>query len=414
MNKKSKDNGWGMGSWKGELLLSFIGTTLSIIFTFGTSSWLDNRQKKENGRVSAIMIIHDINNTIDMMKETLESEEKIYSLAKSVLDTPSLLDSLSNDTLESLFRYLTPDAEDYNYHLEQEIDRLSSFYLETRKDLDNIIFLDNVQDILNYLKSFKKNYETELRWQRPLSGEEFLDLKLGMILNANKKEWGFQYDYLNALKKILHDKKVQFYILSCLERQRYLLIEIELIRKLNNKNKFLLGISEEELIKFIEKTNNYGLSVNNRNLIGTWYQESGNRVKEKYTFEKNNRLIYKMNSYWPTNIYKGDLLCVYTLVGNWTIVKDSLKMVLNPQSLNISIDTSGIKYSPNMKDSVKTLINYHQSEEYLQLVKRDWDYKYDRCYRVRLGNNYKKMEWTKTVTDESDIKTKQILILDKQ
>ena len=46
-----------------ELFMTFIGATLSIVLTFGTAHYIDLREKKALGRQTAMMVIHDMDNT---------------------------------------------------------------------------------------------------------------------------------------------------------------------------------------------------------------------------------------------------------------------------------------------------------------------------------------------------------------
>ena len=48
------------GGWKKELLLSVVATTISIVLTFGTASYLEKRQQKENRKQVAILIVNDL------------------------------------------------------------------------------------------------------------------------------------------------------------------------------------------------------------------------------------------------------------------------------------------------------------------------------------------------------------------
>ena len=54
---------WGDMKFQGtfkELFLTFIGTTLSIILTFGTSAWIEQREAEQARKMLAMTIIHDI------------------------------------------------------------------------------------------------------------------------------------------------------------------------------------------------------------------------------------------------------------------------------------------------------------------------------------------------------------------
>ena len=55
-------------SWAKELLMTFIGATLSIVLTFGTAHFVDQKQKLAEGRQTAMMVIHDIDECIDQLE----------------------------------------------------------------------------------------------------------------------------------------------------------------------------------------------------------------------------------------------------------------------------------------------------------------------------------------------------------
>ncbi len=54
---------WGENNFNGtvkELLLTIIGTTISIVLTFGTSAWLEKKEQQQARRLLAMTIINDI------------------------------------------------------------------------------------------------------------------------------------------------------------------------------------------------------------------------------------------------------------------------------------------------------------------------------------------------------------------
>ena len=54
---------WGEKKFTGtikEMALTTVATTISIVLTFGTSAWLENREEEQVRRVLAMTIINDI------------------------------------------------------------------------------------------------------------------------------------------------------------------------------------------------------------------------------------------------------------------------------------------------------------------------------------------------------------------
>ena len=57
------------GYWVKELLMTILATTISIVLTFGTAYQIEYSQKKSSQRQMAMMIIHDIDNSIHRMEQ---------------------------------------------------------------------------------------------------------------------------------------------------------------------------------------------------------------------------------------------------------------------------------------------------------------------------------------------------------
>ena len=63
-------------TWGKSFLTSVLGTTISIILTFGTSALVERKVKADVQRQTAMMVIHDIDKCIDQMEEMAKNEEE--------------------------------------------------------------------------------------------------------------------------------------------------------------------------------------------------------------------------------------------------------------------------------------------------------------------------------------------------
>ena len=74
-----KLTGGGMAK---ELLLTTLGTTISIILTFGTAHFIEQREKEQARRMLAMTIINDIDESLKVAKNLLEAEvlDDVFSL----------------------------------------------------------------------------------------------------------------------------------------------------------------------------------------------------------------------------------------------------------------------------------------------------------------------------------------------
>lgn len=70
--------------WFKELMMTFLGTTISIILTFGTAQYLENRHTEQTRRMMAMTIINDIDQSIDVVKKRMEAEVMKPRLVKKL------------------------------------------------------------------------------------------------------------------------------------------------------------------------------------------------------------------------------------------------------------------------------------------------------------------------------------------
>ena len=68
-----------------EFFISVIGTAIGIAITFIVDGMLERRNKAQAQRLTAIMVIHDIDNSIDIVKEMREEEERNGELLRFML-----------------------------------------------------------------------------------------------------------------------------------------------------------------------------------------------------------------------------------------------------------------------------------------------------------------------------------------
>ena len=164
-------------------------------------------------------------------------------------------------------------------------------------------------------------------------------------------------------------------------------------KRINKRNKFLIGVTDKMQSEFDLKVANLGCPITKSKLYGLWEMGIDKDMVYTYHFERNNSLTYKLVNYFSTNIYKGKLTCTFSLQGKWSITHDSLIIKLDPMSLKIDVDSSNINAIKNMADSVNKIIDFYKSKEYLNIVRSDWTEIYNRAYKSVLDESGTQMEW---------------------
>ena len=71
--------------WGKSFLTSVLGTTISILLTFGTSALIERKVKADVQRQTAMMVIHDIDMCIDQMEDLAKNEEERNNAVQYIL-----------------------------------------------------------------------------------------------------------------------------------------------------------------------------------------------------------------------------------------------------------------------------------------------------------------------------------------
>ena len=116
MEKKKKRR---VSLWM-QLLISIVGTAIGVGLTFAVNNWMDNRKKEETQRLMAIMVIHDIDESINTLKTLKENMETMYNAALYVREHLDQLDSLPNDTLSLALSFIVEDGEEFRFDNSKE------------------------------------------------------------------------------------------------------------------------------------------------------------------------------------------------------------------------------------------------------------------------------------------------------
>ena len=132
------------GSMMKELLLTILGTTISIVLTFGTAHLIEQRQAEQAQQQTAMMLIHDIDESVTVLEIMAEGEERQKSAVQYVLDHFDQLESLPVDTLYTAMTMLGSIFPDEKY-FDDSKEKVFNSSQDTWKNLDDVSFVDNME-----------------------------------------------------------------------------------------------------------------------------------------------------------------------------------------------------------------------------------------------------------------------------
>lgn len=379
------------GKWKKsnstvarELLMSVIGTTISIVLTFGTAYLIEQQQRKDEGRDVAMMVIHDIDLYAENFREDAIEDAKNHDLAMYVLENISNIESIPFDTIQTVIGYLS-FVEGNEYRFDENIEKTFQSNQEIWRSIDAPSFIDEARGFFHDRRLTFQMLNTSPRYHKPLNQNELKQMYITALKTGKDPDW---YDFL---RKKLQDEDVLLYIQFHNQRQSELNATADNYQDISNRCKFIMNITDEELQAFLDKRKRAGERLTDKKLVGRWATQGD----EQQTIEFNRDHTFKqlVERRYPSPAYHGRLKVLYTYTGHWKIKGDSLYRYFNDIS-EYKIDRSSITYSPEMKDPVEQLLKQIEENAAAAIEERKNQPRYTLVRAAAIDRSGNKVELT--------------------
>lgn len=222
--------------WK-SLLYTILGTTISILLTFGSGILVQQHRQAQDRKMTALMVMGNI----EMFTQTLENISGylakcdtlatiLLSIPKDSLDAPDYLPIISKTAYAQPAMTLTHDRTTEN---------IFSNSIETWKNMGNFKFINNIGECFSTMNSIEQDYSSYQNRFEEVTGEiiKHPDDFTGKTIQT--KALGHP-DYRRLLTTLSSYKDYYRYLAA-------------FIRRMNQKNMQLIDISEEEVMQFVEE-----------------------------------------------------------------------------------------------------------------------------------------------------------------
>lgn len=330
-----------------EMLMTVIATSISIVLTFGTAMYIENRQKKEAGRQMAMMVIHDMDVNIAAFKAIAKEHEKNGELLEYLIDNPDQIDSISGDSLAMVWNCILNDEL---FFIDDSKEKIFNSSQETWKTIDNPMFIDLIQDFYLKRRFYQDYMTTERSFRSPITKEEEYE----MMLNAPYYYLGYDRE---QLRKLVSDKRVRLFATYSTARQDYIEKAAGDWQRMSDQCKFIMDITDEELEEYIDRQTKTGEPVNESELIGTWADVSTmGDDEESITFNRDHTFMHLRTHSINSSTFSGPIYYTSHYSGKWHIVGDSLIREYD-KGVFTDLDTTQISYTAAMRDTVGKFID---------------------------------------------------------
>lgn len=373
-----------------QFFITVIGTAIGVALTFVVSGVLNRRGREQARRLTAIMVIHDIDNTINILKSWKEQEEEEGDFLRSALKRRDQLELVPFDTLASIVNLLTDNKLDFSFDTSKE--KIFNSDLDTWQNLGNMAFLDNVQKFYHDRKAFQDGVNQAIMWTPPIPDEEYMQIVMGTGWVSQEE---FNAVLCPFLKEKLYDKRVVYYINVSESRVKSVSQWLDYWTRINNENKFLMGITDREMEDYINTISKKGISLTRAKLLGRWVFSVADRANE-YDFHGDHSYDFMMDyssSFSRTTFFSGRMKMRLSYRGEWAFQGDSLVLTPDYSTADLTIDPSGLVPEENMPDSLDAWVNRYRENNlnyFRELAGKGERY----ALKAFLDSSKDKMEWT--------------------
>lgn len=219
--------------WK-TLLLTFLGTTMSILLTFGTSQLVSQHRKVQERKLTALMVMGNIDKFANKVDEIADGLAERDTLAAYQLRIP--IDSLDSPEYEPIVTYKVRSLPVINYDKTAEsIFANSTGIWRSSKDFG---FVNWVGTCFSLMKNIDRIY-ADYR-------EGFDHIKDKISENPD------MYPGKTMGSKYLHNKEYRDFLEGMHRKVAYYRYLADKVRTLNAINMHLMDVSNEDVQKFVK------------------------------------------------------------------------------------------------------------------------------------------------------------------
>ena len=330
-----------LNDWWKQFLTGVMGTAIGVGLTFAVSNWVDNHKKDQAQRQTAMMAVYDIDEIVRLMKENSQEEDLIFPILSRLAAHPEMLDKTSTDTLRMAVLYLIDDSASEPLWINDSKEKAFSSGMDAWQNLENFQFYDNVQECYRLRSELYRTIEKDAVFQRPISYER-INQYIGMV-DSDELDPDGSFS-AKGLRRILREtiqtpattRYLRMYPLRSSFFSRY----IDGIDQLNMENKFLMGITDEEMASYVRKNIQKTKPASPKLLAGTW-ENRMNDVTLTYQFRKDYSMDITLSRTDRINLTIDDMDVqvrvpyTYRMSGTWELDRDSLRINGSPSTAEI-------------------------------------------------------------------------------
>ncbi|MBO4906966.1 MAG: hypothetical protein J5486_08050 [Bacteroidaceae bacterium] len=231
---------WWMG-----FLTSVLGTAIGVGLTFVVSKLVENNHNAQAQRITAMMVIDDIDKSLEILCRIREEEANRYEVTSYVKDNLSDIDSMAIDTLVMVFNYLV-DGSYISSELQfsQSGEKVFQSNQDAWMNLNDMSFIRNVDEFYKSRSMLTNAISSFYYWRKPVDMSESYELLTTSDILYKKQ------NYIAFLREQLQSPRTLKYIRNYDNRMMFYAGLIKQWTYFSDVNKTLMNITDEDMEQF--------------------------------------------------------------------------------------------------------------------------------------------------------------------
>ena len=329
--------------WWKNFLMGVLAAAIGVGLTFEVDHCVERAKQKQAQRQTAMLAIYDIDEIIRQFSNDTQREEAFYKVAMYLFTHPEELENVAMDSLWMTASYLFYDPSETPAWTDNSTEQVFTSSMDALQNIGDVTFYGNVQECYQARRNLLKLRDNSLSFRRPIS-EEYVWEYRKHVAAADMNHLGMmnQQAMAGLLRQAFRMPETTLYLQKYLMRNREYYAFIDRLVRLNQENKFIMNVTDEDIARYVDKHINRTMPAKPKLFVGEWQMREDNQQKT-YLFGKDHTATNTTQMEFQVSIYVEEtdvnvsILAplTFSIDGQWELDGDSLHLDFRPESLQL-------------------------------------------------------------------------------
>ena len=407
-----------ISSWWTNFLTGVLATSIGVGLTFGVNNLVAHNNQKKAQRQAAMMAIYDIDEMVRKFEVSKAREDAFYHAAMYLFSHQEELATTSMDSLWMATSYLRYDPATTPEWVDESTEKVFTTSMDAMTHVGDITFYRNVQECYHMRRDLLNQLKENVTFRKPIT-DDFITEYRKTLSSADFGHAGeMKHDALaRFLQLVFRQPETVLYLQKFHTRNSAFDSFDAQIRLLNQENKFIMNISDDEMKRYIETYVNKVVPATEKLIVGKWEDTHGSKTTT-WTFRKDGTATCTVSTEMQLSLaFDEENMNVavltpleFTAEGRWELWTDTLVFQLDSatmQILTFELDKSNLptSYLESRKDSIDMILESHKrwiTRSIKDMVSRAAGHKasISKTGNIMFWEDQRKLPWGETEIDK--------------